>query len=330
MRISTKNMWFVLALFFLITIGFFFIGFSSASQDVEWGVNYSVKQTDFLGLDSRQTYLALLDDLKVKKIKISVHWDLLEKENNNFDFSEIDWQMQEAEKRGVDVVLAIGMKTPRWPECHIPDWARNLDKEDQQDRILRMLSVVVNRYKNSSSLSAWQVENEIFLTFGACPWTDIGFFKKEVEFVKKIDNTRPIIVTESGELSFWFKSGMIGDIVGVTTYRTVWQEQFKFYFSYKLLPAVFYERRAQLLGILGKKVIGTELQAEPWCKQSIINASVEEQMITMDLNQFRKNIEFARKTGIDTFYFWGSEWWYYMKEKQNHPEYWEEARYLFQ
>jgi hypothetical protein len=44
-----------------------------------WGVNYSVKQTDFLGLDSRQTYLALLDDLKVKKIKISVHWDLLEK-----------------------------------------------------------------------------------------------------------------------------------------------------------------------------------------------------------------------------------------------------------
>jgi hypothetical protein len=110
--------------------------------------------------------------------------------------------MQEAEKRGVDVVLAIGMKTPRWPECHIPDWARNLEKEDQQDRILRMLSNVVNRYKNSSSLSAWQVENEIFLTFGACPWTDVGFFKKEVEFVKKLDDTRPIIVTESGELSF--------------------------------------------------------------------------------------------------------------------------------
>jgi len=53
-------------------------------------------------------------------------------------------------------------------------------------------------------------------------------------------------------------------------------------------------------------------------------------MTTMDINHFRENIEFARKTGINTFYFWGAEWWYWMKEKQNHPEYWEEARYLFQ
>lgn len=330
MKISTKNMWFILALFFLLIIGYFFIGFSKPSQEVEWGVNFSVKQTEFLGLDSRQVYLALLDDLKVKKIKISVHWDLLEKENNNFDFSEIDWQVEEAKKRNAEVVLAIGMKTPRWPECHLPDWAKNADKETQQDKILRMLSVVVNRYKNDPTVSAWQVENEIFLSFGACPWTDISFFKKEVDFVKKLDNTRPIIVTESGELSLWFKSGMIGDIVGVTTYRKVWQEQFKFYFSYNLLPATFYERRAQLLGLINKKVIGTELQAEPWCKQSIINASLDEQMTTMDIEQFRKNIDFAKRTRISAFYFWGAEWWYWMKEKHNHPEYWEEARYLFQ
>jgi len=322
-------MLFVLLLFFVLFIGYYFIGFSKPSEDIEWGVNYSVKQAEFLKLDSKQTYLALLDDLKVKNIKISVHWDLIEKEEGNFDFSELDWQMQEAEKRGVEVILAIGMKTPRWPECHLPDWTRNMNKADQQDRILRMLSVVVNRYKNNPALTGWQVENETFLKFGACPWIDPSFLRKEVKFVKEIDKNRPVIITDTGELSLWLRSAAIGDIVGVTTYKTVWQDKLNFYFSYKF-PAIYYERRAKLVNFLGKEVIGTELQAEPWCKQSIMNASVDEQMVTMSLSQFRENIDFAKRTGIKTFYFWGAEWWYWMKENQNHPEYWEEVRHLFQ
>jgi hypothetical protein len=329
MKSKVKNMLFVLLFFFLLISGYYFIGFSNPSEDVEWGVNYSVKQTEFLKLDSRQTYLALLDDLKVKKIKISVHWDLIEKQENDFDFSELDWQMQEAQKRGVEVILAIGMKTPRWPECHLPDWTRNMDKKQQQEKILKMLSVVVNRYKNNSALTGWQVENETFLKFGACPWIDGNFLVKEVKYVKELDKNRPVIVTDSGEISLWLRSGIIGDVVGVTTYKTVWQDQLKFYFSYRF-PAVFYERRAQIItNVFKKEVIGTELQAEPWCKQSIMNASVDEQMVTMSLSQFRQNIEFAKRTGIHTFYFWGAEWWYWMKETQNHPEYWEEARQLF-
>jgi len=88
-----------------------------------------------LGLDDRETYLAILDDLKAQKVKISVHWDLLEKKDDKFDFSELDWQMAEAEKRNVQVLLAVGMRTPRWPECHIPDWAKNMTKEEQEENI---------------------------------------------------------------------------------------------------------------------------------------------------------------------------------------------------
>jgi len=48
---------------------------------------------------------------------------------------------------------------------------------------------------------------------------------------------------------------MVGDIVGVTTYRKVWQEQFKYYLSYHF-PAIFYERRANLLKVfLGKRLL---------------------------------------------------------------------------
>jgi len=49
----------------------------------------------------------------------------------------------------------------------------------------------------------------------------------------------------------------------------------------------------------------------------------------MDIEQFRKNIEFAKNTGIDTFYLWGAEWWYWLKEKQNDSRIWNEARNLF-
>jgi hypothetical protein len=31
------------------------------------------------------------------------------------------------------------MKTPRWPEYHIPSWASNLNKEEQQEEILKCL-----------------------------------------------------------------------------------------------------------------------------------------------------------------------------------------------
>jgi len=31
---------------------------------------------------------------------------------------------------------------------------------------------------------------------------------------------------------------------------------------------------------------------------------------------------------MDTIYLWGSEWWYWLKEKQNDPKIWEEAKNL--
>lgn len=312
----------IIALIFI----YFFVGYSTPKK-VDWGINYSVKQTEFLGLDAKETYIALLDDLKFKDIKISLHWDLLQPDNlYGYNFEEIDWQVREAQKRDAKIVLAIGMKTPRWPECHMPQWARSQSKKEQQEAILRMLTAVVERYKDNPTISAWQVENEALLKFGACPWIDEEFLKKEVILVKELDPAREVIVTDSGEMSFWFKVAGIGDKVGVTTYRKVWQQNFGFYFDY-FFPPTFYQRKAALIKFLfGKEVIGTELQAEAWCPNSIINASLEEQDRTMSLANFKENVEFAKKTGFNKFYLWGGEWWYWLKKNHNKPEIWEEVK----
>ena len=323
-------MWIVL-IAFLAFIGYFFIGFSRPVENMTWGVDFSVKQTEFLKLDAKETYLAILDDLRAKNVKIAVYWDLIEKEDGKYDFEELDWQMREAEKRDAQVILAVGMKVPHWPECHLPQWALNEDKAGQQEDILKMLKTVVSRYKDSPSLAGWQVENEPLFKFGACPWYDEDFWRREIAFVKLNDPDHPIITTDSGELSLWLRSSVSGaDVVGITTYRKVWQQQLRAYVSYPL-PAVFYQRRAEIVKKIFKKdVIGTELQAEPWCANSIMNSSLKEQEKTMNLSQFKKNVDFARKTGIDTFYFWGAEWWYYMKTVNSDPAIWDEAKKLFE
>lgn len=49
----------------------------------------------------------------------------------------------------------------------------------------------------------------------------------------------------------------------------------------------------------------------------------------MNLQQLKENIAYAKSTGLDTFYFWGAEWWYWLKTVQEKPAIWEYARELF-
>lgn len=321
----------VLLILLIIAAAYFSIGVPKQAKDIKWGVNFSQKHAVDLGLDWKEAYLALFDDLNAKEIRIGTHWDLLEpEEEGKYEFGDLDWQIEEAEKRGIKVILVLGMKTPRWPECHIPKWANDFPKSAKQNRVLRMINEAVLRYKDKSSIWAWQIENEPFFIFGECPIIDKPFLKKEIELVRLLDpNKRPIIITESGELSLWRNAARLGDIVGVTMYKKVWSKEFNKYQDL-FYPSMYYWRKTELVKRFSdKRVMCVELQAEPWTPNLIYNSSLEEQKKTMDLEQFRKNINFAKSTGIDTFYFWGVEWWYWMKTKNNQPEIWNEAKLLF-
>jgi len=313
---------------FLIFSFYFFTGKAPEAEKNSWGINFSQKHAENLGLDWRETYLALLDELKVKNIKLITQWDLIEPEKDQYYFEDLDWQIKRAEDYNAKLLLVIGMKTGRWPECHIPDWAKDLSKEEQQERILSLIEKIVLRYRGSTSIDKWQVENEPFFPFGECPWADKDFLKKEIDLVKSFDN-RPIVISDSGEFSFWITAAKLGDIVGTTLHRKVWFKELKMYVSYPF-NLIYYWRKAQLIKkLFDKKVINVELQAEPWCPILLYDCPLEEQEKTMNLEQFKSNIEFAKKTGLDEFYFWGTEWWYWLKEKQNQPEIWNEAKKLF-
>jgi len=319
--------WGVVIMLLALAAGAFY-SWRAPARNITWGVVFSQKQADNLGLDWRQVYLALLDDLGAEKIKIAAHWDLLEPQQGEYDFSDLDWQLAEASKRSVKIMPAIGMKTPRWPECHIPKWAEGIGKEKQQEAILAMLAAAVSRYKDNQTIESWQVENEPLFPFGECPWRDKNFLQQEIALVKALDeNKRPVVVSDSGEGSWWLEAARAGDLPGVTMYRRVYFREVGLYVNYPLPPA-FYAIKAKLINaIFGKRVICVELQTEPWAIDGKFDGGANDGK-TMSLAQMKGNLAFAKNTGLDEFYLWGSEWWYWMKEMRDHSEFWEEIKLL--
>ena len=319
-------------IFLALAAGYFSLGRAEPAEEIFWGVNFSPKQAEYLGLDWRETYSALIDELGPKKIKIMSHWDLVEPGQGEYDFENLDWQIEKAERSGAGILLVLGMKTGRWPECHIPKWAKNLDSAEQQEEMLKLIEKIVLRYKDRASVRAWQVENEPLFPFGQCPdwWPDKDFLKEEIALVKSLDPERPVIISDSGEFSFWIRAARLGDIVSPTLHRRVWSKELKAYVTHYWFRPVYYWRRAQIIKkFFDKEVIVGELQAEPWCPEGIRDCHWEEQAKTMDLQKFKDNLQFVRKTGLNQVYLWGAEYWYWLKEKQNRPELWREAQKLF-
>ena len=301
-----------------------------SNEETNFGVTFSNIYAEELGLDSRQTYLAILDDLGVKHIRIAAYWSMVEPENNNFNFEELDFEVNEASKRGTNIILGVGQKLPRWPECFIPDWVK--EDEVRGSELLEYIETVVTRYKDIPEIQYWQVENEPFLTnFGDCPPLDTNLLDQEIALVRSLD-TRPVLTTDSGELGDWIRARSRGDVFGTTMYRDVWFKR-AVRFRYPLPPTWFKFKDLATRIILrenyAEKVLVIEMQAEAWGRDPIPFLTLDQQMKYMDFERFKKNIAYSKRAGFPDIYLWGVEWWYYLKETHGIPEFWDYSKELF-
>ncbi|MBI2624536.1 cellulase family glycosylhydrolase [Candidatus Parcubacteria bacterium] len=300
------------------------------NRDVRYGVTFSPKRAaDLYGLDVRRAYLAILDDLGARRLRLAAYWDRVETEKDAFSWDELDFFIREAEARNVSVLLAVGMRLPGWPECHLPGWTNSLAAEKRNEELLDYIKEVVQRYRGSRAIWGWQVENEPFLFgFGECPWLDAGLLDREIALVRELDD-RAIVITDSGELGRWVRAAKRSDVFGTTMYRTVWDRRIG-YVHYPMGP-VFFRIKAWMVKtfLRTKRIIVVELQGEPWGPKQNHELSFEEMAKSMDAEKFRAIVRFERDTGFDEVYFWGAEWWYWLKTKYGQPEMWEEAKKLF-
>lgn len=322
----------------------------SGGKEPIWGISFRPAYAIYLGLDPKETALAIFDDLKVSHIRLIIPWEDIEKQENEFNFSFFDWFVDEASKRGVKIIPNIGERVAGWPEFHIPDWAVKLPEEKRQERLLLIEEKIIRRYKDKPALSEkiWQVENEYLFPWdkivhlekelGINPRGDPEFLKREIELVKTFTGGS-VIVTDSGELSDWKEASKIGDYFGITLYRTVWQRVwgergFPLYYGYlppfTWISPTYYHNKAEKLGLEINKVFIMELQAEPWVRdEALKEVSTEVQIKAFGVEKFKNNVEYARKTGFPRAYLWGAEWWYYLKVN-GHSEIWDEAKKLWQ
>ncbi|MFA5029840.1 MAG: hypothetical protein WC518_03840 [Patescibacteria group bacterium] len=322
----------IVLLIVLIVVVLLFV-WDFSPKKIDWGVTFSQEYAqNELGLDWQKTYLAILDDLRVDHLRLSAYWNYNQPSPDTYNFSGLDWQVSEASKRGTKIILAVGRKLPRWPECHDPAWIKNLATEEVQQHQLQFIETVIKRYRGIPNITYWQVENEPFLKFfGECPPLDKNFLKKEIRLVKSLDS-RPILITDSGELSTWLPAAFSGGkILGTTLYRVVYNPRFGYFHWF--LPPSFYYFKALLVKTFSptSKVIVAELQAESWHKQNttLDKMSLEEHFASMSPRQFQKNISFARRAGFDEIYLWGVEWWYFLKEYRQYDFYWQAAKKLW-
>lgn len=306
---------------------------SERSKPLELGVSFIPDYASSLGVSPEQTMDALIGDLHVKYFRLTSYWSDIEPTPGHYNFSQLDWEFKKAEAAHAKITLAIGLRQPRWPECHAPGWV-NTSQPDSQwlPELEQYMTKVIERYKNSPALQSYQLENEYFIkVFGECNNFDRSRLVKEAALVKRLDPHHPLIISRSNNAIGFPLGQPQPDEFGISIYQRMWTPILGRYFQYPF-PAWYYAFLAGTQKIfLGKDMIVHEMQAEPWPPhgQPLPDTSLSEQNKSFNASDLKNRVNFAKSTGMRQIYLWGAEYWYYRKELLRDSSVWNAARQEF-
>lgn len=295
------------------------------------GATFIPNYARYFDLDAKQTMTAMLDDLGVKRLRLVSYWSDIERERGQYDWGELDWQMALAEEKGAQVSLALGLRQPRWPECHMPSWAQEMPGQSWYKPLEDFIGAVVERYKDSPALHSYQLENEYFLTaFGICHDFNRDRLVSEYNLVKRLDPDTPIVVSMSNNAIGTPIGEPTPDIWAISVYKRVWDETItRRYFEYPI-PAWYYAFRAGWTELTrGRDVFMHELQTEAWTPSTFGGTKetpLAEQDKSLDPERLKHRIRYGEATGMRTMDLWGAEWWYWRKVKHGDSALWDTAK----
>jgi hypothetical protein len=262
------------------------------------GLSFRPRQCEDLALDPRQT-LACLLDLPYELIRLAAYWDRITPEPGVRDHSELDWQLEAAERAGKQVIVNVGaVKSFGYPEYFVPD--HELDAPLPEGRMVtpashpRLLGAAVDhlvdlvtRYAGRAAIIAWQVEHDAVDPLGMeHSWRlSREFVRREVEAVRRADPGRPVLLNGFLPMSTavaahqWWRTRdqgdsvdvalSLGDLVGVDSYPRHAIAAFGGWSIYLdgasgWLPTWRRRRVLRRAAESGRGVLVTEGQAEPW------------------------------------------------------------------
>lgn len=336
-----KRSWVGRSLVILIAIGGFVVGSSYAlaywyqqrhkNEPLVVGTTFIPDYARSFGLNPKETLHATLYDLGIKRLRLVSYWKIIEKKQGTYDFSELDWQLKMAEQANAEVSLSLGVRQPRWPECHEPAWAKHMPKEQWYPKLKDFMAATIERYKDSPALKSYQLENEFFMTvFGECTDFDRDRLVDEYNLVKQLDPDKPIVITRSNNWGGWPVGEPTPDVFGVAVYKRVFDYTVTTrYFEYPY-PPWFYSTLAGAGELAsGKPLIIHELQMEPWMPDGYKINKIEhipEQNKSMNAERLKDRFRYGEKTGLRAMDTWGVEWWYWRKVEAGDASLWNTAK----
>lgn len=301
------------------------------NQPLILGASFIPDYAEQLGVDPQQTLHAILTDLGVKHLRLVSYWSDVEPTQGHYDFSTLDWEFAQADAAHAQISLSIGLRQPRWPECHPPSWVDTSQPDSQWEPALKQyMQAVVERYKNNPALQSYQLENEYFLkAFGQCQNFDRNRLVSEFNYLKQLDPKHPVIIARSNNALGLPLGAPTPDAFGVSVYKRVWDQTItRRYFEYPF-PAWFYAFLAGAEEIeTGKNTVIHELQAEPWPPygETLTQTDIATQNESLSPERLKDRFQYGKATGIKQIDLWGAEFWYYRMVKLHDPDLWNVAK----
>lgn len=320
---------------------------SAIPPTVRFGTTFSQLQCRYLGLDYRDAFRQICG-LGFDRVRLCAYWNEIEPRPHQFDFTVLDWLLEECDRRQIHVVLALGMKTPRWPEFHFPDWISQRHETgasssplDQcspalAEATLAWLATVVQHLRPAPALAYWQIENEPFtrLEITGGRWLSPGFIQREIALVRELAS-QPILLTGSIALPFADAPEdeaalqdclALADAVGLNVYSKVPLGQTRYYLEPQ--PAFWQTlgRWHTQIQQAQKAAWIAEAQAEPWEPHQLVATSGRLHPSASP----GRTVQLARQLaslGYETILLWGCEYWYW-QQQQGWPDWWQTMQRL--
>jgi len=296
------------------------------------GTTFDYEHAIHLGLDWKATLQKIIN-LKYSPVRIGIKWNKVEKNMGEFDWKIYDELFNTLDKTNIEVILCIGMKSPRWPEFFIPDWIKwkknkffykkqiNFSSEET-DILLNFIKTCLNRYLKHKNIKFIQVENEPFLPAGPNKYfISEKLLQKEIDIVKSITNL-PIILNDQGlpttgiipeilKGKYFKKLKLMKmcDILGLNIYP-IFEDKWLFgkpkKFSASKIGWKYLNFLINQATKMNKKIFITELQAEPWQIQKVDIKNLERN-ISNTPEMTKIYINKLSKLQIEKILLWGSE-----------------------
>jgi hypothetical protein len=313
------------------------------------GISFRPPQLDALGLDGRATLGRLLEH-PFHLLRLGAYWSRMELGPGKFAPDELDWQVDAAERAGKQIIICVGpLKAFSYPEFFVP--AHHLTSPLQEGALVQpaahgsllaagiaFVSRVVERYKDRKAVIAWQVEHEAVDPLGMeHSWRlAAGFVEKEIEAVRSLDPTRPIMMNGFLPTSLpvrvqqWWRTRdqgdslsvaqRLADIVGLDFYprhalagiagKTLYLDGSRRAWQQGRRKQIFAWARTH-----GRRLMVSEGQAEPWetvtTPPNPSSGGMFSCMPEQVIDNYNQCMTWAREAAypLYAYLFWGAEYW---------------------